>query len=175
MRVVKFLPLFLLVLTQLSGCSSGDFTDIDEFMAEVRSRPKGRIEPMPKEVVYKPFAYTAANLRSPFQPPLRLEMARQQAGRSGVRPDPDRVKQFLENFDIEVFDMVGTLASDSGHFALVRGADGVHRVSVGDYLGRNHGRIIEITPDTIELLEIVPDGEDQWLERPKRLILQESS
>ncbi len=174
MRILKSLPLVLAAL-QLGGCGTGDFTDIDEFMADVRSRPKGAIEPMPKEVVYKPFAYTAANLRSPFQPPIRLEMARKESGRTGVKPDPNRVKQFLENFDIEVFDMVGTLQNHSGNFALVKGTDGVHRVAVGDYLGRNHGRVVEITPDTIEVLEIVPDGEDQWLERPKTLMLQEGS
>lgn len=174
MRVVKFLPL-LLVLTQVTGCGSGDFGDIDEFMAEVRSRPKGAIEPMPKEVVYKPFAYTAANLRSPFQPPVRLEMASKESGRTGVKPDLERVKQFLESFDIDTFDMVGTLENKKGTYALIKGSDGVHRVTVGDYMGRNHGKVVEITPDTIEVLEIVPDGENQWLERPKRLTLQESS
>lgn len=71
--------------------------------------------------------------------------------------------------------MVGTLANKGGSFALIRGGDGVHRVRVGDYLGRNHGRIVSITADAVEVIELVPDGEDGWLERPRTLALQERS
>lgn len=54
-------------------------------------------------------------------------------------------------------------------FALVNGAGGVHRVRVGDYLGRNNGRIIAINEGKIDVVEIVPDGEGGWLERPRSL------
>jgi len=69
--------------------------------------------------------------------------------------------------------MVGTLANGDGRFALVKGGDGVHRVKVGDYLGRNYGRIVDITDAEVEVLEIVPDGEGGWLERPRSLNLKE--
>ncbi len=71
--------------------------------------------------------------------------------------------------------MVGTLANDGGVFALVSGAGGVHRVKVGDYLGRNHGRILAIDESKIDVVEIVPDGEGGWLERPRSLSLKERS
>lgn len=160
----------------LAGCGDGSFTDLQEYMDEVRSRPRGKIEPMPKEVVYEPFTYRATGLRSPFQPPLKLEQARQERGNTGVKPDETRVQEFLEGFNLESFVMVGTLANHKeGAYALVRGGDGVHRVKVGDYMGRNHGRIISITADAIELVEIVPDGEGGWLEQPHTLPLQERS
>jgi type IV pilus assembly protein PilP len=57
----------------------------------------------------------------------------------------------------------------------VRGADGVHRVRIGEYMGRNHGRIVAITENAIEIVELVPDGADGWLERPRTLALQERS
>jgi type IV pilus assembly protein PilP len=51
----------------------------------------------------------------------------------------------------------------------------VHRVKVGDYLGRNHGRIVAIDEARVDVVEIVPDGEGGWLERPRSLALKERS
>jgi type IV pilus assembly protein PilP len=169
-------PALLLSILIVSGCSGGgDFADLQGYMDEVRARPKGEIEPLPKFQAYESFTYSAAALRSPFQPPVKLEMADRQKGSKNIKPDEARTKQFLEGFNIETFVMVGTLANDSGAFALVNGAGGVHRVRVGDYLGRNHGRILTIDESKIDVIEIVPDGEGGWLERPRSLSLKERS
>lgn len=158
----------------LSGClGESDFSDLQGYMDEVRARPQGAIEPLPKFQPYEAFTYSAAALRSPFQPPVKVDIARQQKGSKDVKPDETRVKQFLEGFNIETFEMVGTLARDAGAYGLVRGAGGVHRVKVGDYLGRNHGRIVTVDEAKIDVIEIVPDGEGGWLERPRSLTLKE--
>ncbi|NLY13754.1 MAG: pilus assembly protein PilP [Gammaproteobacteria bacterium] len=160
----------------LMGCdSSNSFADLQAFMDEVRARPKGAIEPMPKEVVYEPFTYMAAALRSPFQPPVKIELTSREKGNKDIKPDETRVKQFLEGFNIESFVMVGTLSNASGTYALIRGGDGVHRVRIGDYLGGNHGRVTAITASAVEVIEIVSDGDGGWLERPRTLALQERS
>jgi type IV pilus assembly protein PilP len=174
---VRFLKLVLVLSFLLvSGCDGhGNFSDLQAYMDEVRARPKGEIEPLPTFQPYESFTYSAAALRSPFQPPVKLEMAERQKGSKDVKPDEARTKQFLEGFNIETFIMVGTLANDSGAFALVSGAGGVHRVRVGDYLGRNHGRIIAIDESRVDVIEIVPDGEGGWLERPRSLSLKERS
>jgi type IV pilus assembly protein PilP len=170
-----FRSLLVFVMAVLAGCGGGDFSDLQAYMDEVRARPKGEIEPLPKFQPYESFAYSAAALRSPFQPPVKLDMAERQKGSKDVKPDELRTKQFLEGFNIETFVMVGTLANDSGAFALVSGAGGVHRVRVGDYLGRNHGRILAIDESKVDVIEIVPDGEGGWLERPRSLSLKERS
>jgi type IV pilus assembly protein PilP len=159
----------------LAGCVDDNFSDLQSYMDEVRSRPKGSIEPLPKFQPYEAFAYSAASLRSPFQPPVKVDLESQKKGSKDIKPDEARVKQFLEGFNIEVFEMVGTLARDGGVYGLVRGAGGVHRVKVGDYLGRNHGRVTTIDEATIDVVEIVPDGEGGWLERPRSLTLKERS
>lgn len=159
-----------------AGCGSGEgYTDLQAYMDEVRARPKGSIEPLPKFQPYESFTYRAASLRSPFQPPIKIDMVSRPKGAQEVKPDDARVKQFLEGFNIEVFEMVGTLENSSGFFALVSGAGGVHRVKVGDYLGRNHGRITVIDESKVDVVEIVPDGEGGWLERPRSLSLKERS
>ncbi|MFI8745678.1 type 4a pilus biogenesis lipoprotein PilP [Pseudomonas sp. NPDC077186] len=170
---LALLPLFL---TLLQGCSSdGDFSDLQAFMTEVRARPKGAIEPLPKFQPYEAFAYSASSLRSPFQPPVKVEAVSRPKGSQEIKPDESRVREFLEGFNIEIFEMVGTLSNSGGVFALVSGAGGVHRVKVGDYLGRNHGRIVAVDDAKIEVVEIVPDGDGGWLERPRSLALKERS
>jgi type IV pilus assembly protein PilP len=170
------LAFFGSVVLALGGCGGeGDFSDLRAYMDEVRARPKGSIEPLPKFQPYEAFTYGAASLRSPFQPPVKIDLERKQKGSKDIKPDESRVKQFLEGFNIEVFEMVGSLSNENGMFALVRGAGGVHRVKVGDYLGRNHGRIVSIDEAKLDVIEIVPDGEGGWLERPRTLTLKERS
>lgn len=165
-----------MALVTLSGCgSNGDFADLRAYMDEVYARPKGAIEPLPKFQPYESFTYRAASLRSPFQPPVRIDVVNRQKGSQEIKPDETRVKQFLEGFNIETFVMVGTLENSSGLFALINGAGGVHRVKVGDYLGRNHGKILAIDESKVDVVEIVPDGEGGWLERPRSLSLKERS
>ncbi|MCM8740102.1 pilus assembly protein PilP [Pseudomonas koreensis] len=165
-----------MVLLGLSGCGSSDeFSDLDAYMNEVRLRPAGKIEPTPTFRSYPTFTYSAANLRSPFSRQVRVDLAGQQRGARNVKPDPNRVKQYLEGFNIEQFEMVGTISNASGFFALLRGAGGVHRLKVGDYLGRNDGRIVAISASQVDVVEIVPDGEGAWLERPRTIPLKEHS
>ena len=165
--------LLAIPLLLLSACGGGEFTDIQSFMDEVRARPKGVIEPVPKFQPYEAFTYTASAMRSPFQPSVKLDLLVQQKGNKDIKPDETRIKQFLEGWNIEVFDMVGTLSNESGLFGLVKNSAGVHRVKVGDYLGRNNGRIVAIKDAVIDVIEIVPDGEGGWLERPRSIPLKE--
>nr|WP_026146338.1 type 4a pilus biogenesis lipoprotein PilP [Pseudomonas thermotolerans] len=167
--------LYGVIVLGLAGCGGGDFADLQAYMDEVRARPKGSIEPLPKFQPYEAFTYNASTLRSPFQPPVKIDLTSRPKGSKEVKPDETRVKQFLEGFNIETFEMVGTLSNKDGKYALVSGAGGVHRVKVGDYLGRNHGRIVSIDEAKVEVIEIVPDGEGGWLERPRSLALKERS
>ncbi|VVN96842.1 pilus assembly protein PilP [Pseudomonas fluorescens] len=162
--------LMVVVLMGLSGCGSdNDFSDLDAFMNEVRLRPPGKIEPTPTFNSYQAFTYNAASLRSPFLPPVRVDLAGRQHGSRNVKPDPNRLKQYLEGFNIEQFEMVGTISNASGSFALLRGASGVHRLKVGDYLGRNDGRVVAVSDSQVDVVEIVSDGEGAWLERPRTI------
>jgi len=165
--------LLMLGTLLLAGCGGSDFSDLQVFMEETRARPAGKIEPLPRFKPYEAFTYSATNLRSPFQPPIRIDLTQRQKGSQDIRPDENRVRQFLEGFNIEGFDMVGILSNQQGMQALIRGAGSVHRVKVGDYLGRNHGRVTSIEEGRIDVVEIVPDGEGGWLERPRTLSLPE--
>jgi len=156
----------------LGGCS-GDFSDIDAFMAEVKARPVGAIEPIPTFKPYQSFTYGAQSLRAPFDVPLTAKEVALQTGKV-VKPDLLRAKEFLERFNIEVLRMVGTLAQGGTLWTLIRDDEGgVHRVRVGNYLGKNHGKIVAATETEISVVEIVPNGVGGWIERPRTIELTE--
>ncbi len=166
------LMMSLALAALVAGCSpSTDFSDIEAFMDEVDARPRGRIEPLPAIETVPPFAYAAGNKRSPFEPPVVLKRVERQSGPQ-VSPDFNRVKQYLEQFTIGQLAMVGTLAQNEAMFALVQDGEGsVHRVQRGDYMGTDHGKILNVGETSIELIEIVPDGTGGWVERERTVSL----
>jgi type IV pilus assembly protein PilP len=93
---------------------------------------------------------------------------------SSVRPDSKRNREFLEQFSLDTLRMVGTLKLGGGNFALVQTKDGlVQRVLPGNYMGQNDGKVIDVSPTKITLIEIVPDGVGGYMERPASLALSE--
>ena len=51
----------------------------------------------------------------------------------------------------------------------------VHRVQPGDYLGRNNGQIADITPQHVDVFEVISDGRGGWLERTLTISLKQQS
>ena len=142
-------------------------------MAEKRARPGGIIAPIPTFKAYEAFSYGATRLRSPFDRPIEVREITQLQSVSTVKPDENRAKEFLEQFTFDSLAMVGTLERDGEDWALVRDPDGgIHRVQIGNYLGRNHGKIVELTENYLAVVEIVSDGTSEgWVERPRTIEL----
>lgn len=157
-----------LVLAGLLGGCGGDMDDLLAYIDEVKSRPGGRIEPLPQIKPYETFTYSAGNLRSPFLP----ESGQQRAVASGPRPIVNRPKEFLEQFPLDTLEMVGALEIGGKTYALVQTPDGlVHRVLPGNYVGQNDGRIVEITESEIRVEELVPDGMGGFFKRSAAISL----
>ncbi len=156
------------LLATLSACSSAD-DELRRFIEDTKKEPGGRVEPLPEVKPYETFIYSAAGLRSPFQPGSAGG-----PGNPGIRPDQKRNREFLEQFSLDTLKMVGTLKLGGKYYGLVQTKDNlVHRVVVGNYLGQSDGRITDITPSRIVLTEIVPDGLGGYIERPAALGLTE--
>jgi type IV pilus assembly protein PilP len=156
--------------TALSACSGAN-DDLREYIDEVKARPGGRIEPLPQIQPPPTFVYQPGARRSPFVPdtPQRRVSSDPNAVDG---PDQDRPREFLEQFPLDTLKMVGTLADRRASFGLIQTTDGlVHRVSVGNHLGQNYGRIIAISDSEIQLVEIISDGLGGYLERPAAIAL----
>ena len=171
--LTRVVLLSLLAGVGLTGCSGDEFADLDAFMEEKRSRPGGIIAPIPTFQAYEAFAYSATTLRSPFDRPIEVrEIAHLQAI-AAIKPAENRPKEFLEQFTFDSLRMVGTLERDGTTWTLIKDPNGgVHRVKLGNYLGRHHGKVVDQTDTYVAVVEVVSDGTpDGWVERPRTIKL----
>ena len=165
------LACLLLVLGPLglTACSSAD-DELTRFIEDTKREPGGRVEPLPEIKPYETFVYAASDLRSPFLP----SSPGSGAGLAGVRPDQKRNREFLEQYSLDTLKMVGTLRLGGSIYGLVQTKDGlVHRVSTGNHIGQAEGKITDISPAKISVVEIVPDSLGGYMERPAALALNE--
>ena len=169
MTTAKRIALVAAVLATVAGCSS-DLDDLQARITEVKSRPGGRIEPLPEVKPYETFSYAATNLRSPFV----QGMPATATAPGAVRPDLNRPREFLEQFSLDTLRMVGTLRLNGRTYGLIQTQDGlVHRVLPGNRVGQSDGRITAIEEGKISLIEIVTDGMGGFIERPAAIALSE--
>ena len=171
-RIIRSM-LLLGIALGLAGCGN-DMQDLRAYIDEVKARPGGRIEPLPEIKPTPTFVYQAEEqgLRSPFLPDTpQVRVDNPDAVRG---PDPNRPREFLEQFPLDTLRMVGTLAVADGAFGLVQTADGlIHRVRVGNHMGQNYGRVMSITDSEIQLVEIISDGIGGYIERPAAVALSD--
>jgi type IV pilus assembly protein PilP len=170
MRIQNVALIFLSAMIVV-GCDSR-IDAVNQQMAEIRSQHPLPIEPTPVFDSAPVYAYSVHQMRSPFiQSSLAAEL-KLMAGKR-VYPNMSRQKQPLENYSLESLLMKGSLKNKAGQIlALIQSPDReVERVQVGSYMGMNHGRVTKITPSQIDLVEIIPDGRDGYVERPRSLIL----
>ncbi len=172
-KTARIISVSLLAGT-LAACGGKNTEDLQSYVESVKSRQHARIEPLPEFTPYETHLYQASGERDPFTPPVysapKSEVA--QTTGSGISPDFNRAREPLESEPLDSLRMVGTLEREGNSWALVRMSDStIHRVKPGNYLGQNHGKIIDITESEVELTEIVPDGLGGWMERQAALAL----
>mgnify|MGYP001190439400 CR=1 FL=1 len=166
------------------GCAQPDLSGVQQFVATTqKTTPLKKLDPPPTIKPYEPFAYTAQGIKDPFvlapfaqeeELELPQELVAQSPNYKGPRPDPNRVREELEKYSLGSLKMMGTFRMGGGGelWALVLAPDNVvHRVQKNNYLGTNHGKIVGITEQRVELKEIVPEGPGRWQEREAFLSL----
>lgn len=167
-------PIFLVLA--LVGCASGDLSDLQKYVTEVKSRQKGAIEPLPEVKTVEPFVFHAEDLRDPFVLDERTEELEAAKVASAIRPDTTRPKEELESYELDSLRMVGTVDMEGVLWGLVKASDNtIHRIRSGNYMGRNYGKVVTIKENQIELIELVADNPGQWRERKAALDLAEAT
>lgn len=162
----------LLVLALLAGCGEAPQEEkIEARLYELRTRPQGKIEALPRFPEPVIAQYRQQDQRDPFTP-NELLARRFQTGDSLLRPDANRPKTTLEQWGLDELTFRGTLQKGSEIRALILAPDNqLFAVQVGDRLGRDHGTIREIQSEQIRLVELIPDGNGQWQERQQLISL----
>lgn len=159
----------------LAGCGSGaNVGQLEARLQEIKARPRGRIEPPPEFKPIATYTYSAHKLRAPFTPPMDEKLLAVPEGRH-VEPDMSRPEEYLERFSLDALRMVGTITKPGQPLeALIEDPTGaVTRVRPGRHMGKNYGRVVSVSADQVGLIEIVPDGQDGWVERSRNVTLAE--
>ncbi|WP_442110518.1 pilus assembly protein PilP [Pseudomonas sp. NUPR-001] len=149
---------------------------------------------LPRLVTQENFSLSAVQL--PGQAGLRLQL-RASAYRSrepvavspGAEPQPSRTvpnfsrspfapsprvqaRQHLETLSLDQFEMVGSLTRHQLRFALLDAGGVVHRLQVGDRLGRDRGRIVRIEERQVHIAEEIFVVGQGWVERQRTLSMK---
>lgn len=179
-RVARTLLAVVALSISLAGCGGGSLADLRSYVVEIKKRPGTRIEELPPIEPYIVYAYPCTGTVGcvdPFEPFFQeppSEPEQSQTAGSGITPDFDRNREELEGHTLDSLRMMGTLEKDEEVWGIIRSPDAIiHRVKVGNYMGKNYGKIINISEERIELTEIVPDGQGGWTERDAALALIE--
>ena len=181
---IKLLVLSILLSSALSGCVWIDNTDdLMKYVAEVQTRPSRPIKSLPAFKAYETFVYEGTALRNPFlavvqfipesdeqEQQLKVDLG------NASEPNAERLKAYLEGFAIKDLVMVGNITKGKdGNWALIVDTNGeIHRVAVGDFMGQDHGRIVNIDGQKIKLVETISNGRGGWITRPQSIELSES-
>ncbi|MDH4018426.1 MAG: pilus assembly protein PilP [Xanthomonadales bacterium] len=173
-KQIRHVAGMVLVAALLVGCSES-MSDLEQYIASVKARPADPISPIPPVKTYTPYEYEGMIGRDPFLQSISEGSDDVRASRgTGPRPDFERSKEYLERYELDTLSMVGTFSNDESYWALVRDPEGViHRVPVGNYIGKNHGQVVNISSTEVNLSELISDGADGWLVREASIALGE--
>ena len=153
------LPMVALLTT---SCSK-DVDDLYDYIENTKLSSVGSVRPIPQFKPYQSFAYSATDLRDPFESNVDTNPS---ITKNSLQPETDRPKQLLESFPLDALSMVGTIEQMDNAWGLIKDPKNVvHKVKLGNYMGKNEGRIIKITETMIYLVEIVSDGIGSYIER----------
>ncbi|MDR0564184.1 MAG: pilus assembly protein PilP [Azoarcus sp.] len=158
-----------------SGCAN-DQEDIQKWMEEQAAGMRGAVKPLPEIKIYPVVDFVELEGSELFNI-ARIEPAKpEKMHSSDPRLDPDRQREPLEAYPLETLKMVGILQQTKGTkgiHALIQADKSLYQVHIGNFMGRNYGKIVGIQPDSLELQELVEDPSQGWVERITTVQLQE--
>jgi type IV pilus assembly protein PilP len=159
MRRPNKIYLLLIFTLTLSSCQKkNDLEDLKAYCDALNQRPPPAIQALPQVKTLQLYHYSHPIERDPFSPYISLASL-------AKRPDADRPKGPLENYPLSELKMMGTLTIKKQTWALIASPDRLIHATIGDYLGKNSGRILRITANSIDIQETIPNGHGGWQQR----------
>lgn len=167
-RTLLVIGLFA-VLCSMVGCGGdSELKELKNYVKSTKARKNSVIEPAPEFERYAQFQFPETKRRDPFQP---LKEVVSLVANHGVQPDLKRRREALESYPLDALRMLGTLKEGHRIWAMVGATDGkVYRVTVGNHMGKNFGRVNKIELTKILLTETVREN-NGWRRRPATIIL----
>ena len=174
---------FFMSTLLLMSCGSNDMDQLQNYVKITLAKEGKPVEALPPIKPYERYLYQSekAGLRDPFDP---FFFGGQQLDSSNLLLDSkqDRYtneilthkREELEYFELDSLRMVGSVRDRTLIWGIVKDQEGiVYRVKVGNYLGRNYGKIQLIEENRITLREIIKDTTGRWSERVANIALSD--
>ena len=163
-KISRFLGL-LVMATLISGCQQNSMNDLQRFVDTAHKGKKPRVEPLPEIQPIEGFSYSAQSFPDPFNR-QNLKPRRVVASGSGTGPDKNRRREPLEQFPLDSLVMVGTLFREGEKRVIIKTPRGaVQTATIGNYMGQNYGKIINISEREVTVKEHVLSSSGVWVER----------
>lgn len=164
----------------LTGCSSSDQEELQQWMNDQRSQTRPKVQPIPEPKKFTPQSYGQEAATEPFSnqklaQALKRESSQATSNAGLIAPELQRRKEALEAYPLDAMVMVGSVTKGGKPLALVKVDNLLYQLRLGNYLGQNYGRIQKISETEIVLREIVQDSAGEWIERTATLQLHEGS
>ena len=84
----------------LSGCEDNNFSDLNQYIARVKSEPKESIQPLPKVIKVESFEFKLNKQRDPFEAIDQYEFPNTENGHPTLLQHQyiaDSIIQYMEN------------------------------------------------------------------------------
>ena len=179
MPIKTYISLFVFVLA--AGCSRDKLNDLTDYRDMILAREPSPIELIPSLAPYEKYTYKAKSLglRDPFKgafkrrgDSLSSESSYTDLQKRYALETDVREREELENSELDSLRMVGTIKNNGDFWGIIRDKQGVvHWVEVGNYMGRNFGKVTHINEERIEIREITKNNLGRWEERNASLVL----
>ncbi|TEW53919.1 pilus assembly protein PilP [Psychromonas sp. RZ22] len=163
----------LLMSLSLFACVEVKIDDLNSFVVETKAKVYPINDKIPTLKKIDALVFTQEEGRDPFSKP-KAEVAEvvKNAPKSCPQPNFERKKQSLEMYSLENIKMRGTLSINEELWALVQVSGGeIHKVRPGYYLGLNYGKVLKVSKNKIDLLELASDSNGCWQERVTQIEL----
>lgn len=165
--IVRILAIFSLIgLLALTGCDgSNSRQDLELFVKSVKKNTNKKADFLPEETKSFEYRYLGKGKRSPFVTPRQYVMSQVKDSHNADKPDIERKKEVLEQYELKDLKMVGTLKKGDGtYWGLVKDRENiVYKVTVGNYIGKNYGEILSVSDKEMEIKESITNGYDGWI------------
>lgn len=168
--------IILLMTFPLFSCVDDNIDDLTRFVDETKTQIYPLDDKVPTFKRIEPLIFTQEAGRNPFsEPKAEVATAVANVPKSCPQPNFNRKKQVLEMYSLDNLTMRGTVLVDQVLWGLIKVTGGeLYKVKPGYYLGLNHGKVVNIAEDKIDLLELAVDQDGCWQERITKITLSSS-
>lgn len=148
----------------LSGCDrSGPYADLRQYLDKIKEQQNGVARSRKVDIIFpQPVIYAGNMRRSPFAQNELL-----------ASPAKSTVTNPLQAYSLTMLRLLGTVTEKGATFAYITTPDNmVYRIQVGDIIGDRHGKVVNIQPGSVSVMELDSDNPDQQMQRVVSLKLR---